>query len=223
MVTGLCNSEMLQLFEVGMRVKVSDRQYSYQSKKFTDKVIGACGTVDHVDLHYEKIAVKLDNKLNELSATGDFFFKPRELIILDKNDNVMEENNMSAITNYLNIAKIQYVDGSKPSSYSYANFDASLAVGDLCVIQSAHHGLGLAKVTEIVDRNDIEVIREVVAKVYLDDFTERVKIRNQAAQLKAMMEARAKQLQDIALYQMLAKEDSEMQDLLNRYQSLPKM
>ena len=102
MVSGLCNSEMLQLFSVGMRVKVSNRQYSYQSKKYTDMVIGACGTVDHVDLRYEKISVKLDNRLNELSATGDFFFEPRELIILDKNVNIVEENNMSIIKNYLN-------------------------------------------------------------------------------------------------------------------------
>lgn len=214
--------EMLCRFKPDMRVLVT-KQNSYNSKKYLDIVTSAYGTVIRVDTFYERVHVMIDGHVNELSNNGSFRFKPHELEILDENNNVMEGDNMSTITNYLNAVKIQYVDNDKPSSYAYANFDTSLAVGDLCVIQSAHHGLGLAKVTEIIDKNDVELAREVVAKVDLTEFTERVNIRNQAAQLKAMMEYRAKQLQDIALYQMLAEKDSEMQDLLNRYQSMPKM
>jgi hypothetical protein len=54
-------------------------------------------------------------------------------------------------------------------------------------------------------------------------FDYRVSVRKQAAELKAKMQERAKQLQDIALYQMLAKEDSEMMELLGQFQSLPKI
>lgn len=46
-------------------------------------------------------------------------------------------------------------------------------------------------------------------------------MRNKAAELKAKMEARAKQLQDIALYKMLAENDPDMAELLNEYQAIP--
>jgi tRNA A37 N6-isopentenylltransferase MiaA len=48
-------------------------------------------------------------------------------------------------------------------------------------------------------------------------------MRAKAVELKAKMEARAKQLQDIALYQMLAKDDPDMAELLKEYQDIPKV
>lgn len=89
------------------------------------------------------------------------------------------------------------------------------------MVKSLHHGYGLAIVTEILHQNDIQTPREIVAKVDTEAYDNREKSRKLAAELKAKMQERAKQLQDIALYQMLAKEDSEMQDLLNCYQNLP--
>ena len=86
---------------------------------------------------------------------------------------------------------------------------------------SEKHGMGLATVIEIVDRNDIETQREVVAKVYTGGYDSRVALRAKVAELKAKMQERAKKLQDVALYQMLAKEDTEMAALLQEYQSLP--
>lgn len=187
-----------------------------------DNLLNLCGTMrtDQSQL-YGTILVRLDGLENDRSHTGCFYFKPDELEIL--NDNIMEEKSMNNITNYLNIAKIQYLDNDMPSRYDYANFDQELKTGDLCVVNSAHHGLGLALVVEIQDRNNVELQREIVTKVDINAFNERVNIRKQATELKAKMQERAKQLQDIALYQMLAKEDSEMMELLGRFQSLPKV
>lgn len=207
-------------FEAGMRVKVS-RQRKYKSYNLANKI----GTVTHV--YGGDIRVKFDDLSNRMSASGDFYFKASELCLINVDDNniIMEENNtMSKITNYLNAVKIQYVDGSAPSSYIYANFEPDLKVGDLCVIQSAHHGLGLARVTEVIESNNFDISsREVVAKVYDDFYKERVTNRKKAAEIKAKMQERAKQLQDIALYQMLAKDDPEMMELLNAYHAVPQM
>ena len=128
---------------------------------------------------------------------------------------------MQNITNYLNIATIKYLDSDKVSNYKYANFDPTLSVNDFCVVKSLNHGLGLARVVEIIDQNDLALVREIAAKVDMQDYDFRVAARKDAAELKAKMQERAKKLQDIALYQMLAKDDPEMQDLLNRYQNLP--
>ena len=207
------------LFKEGARVEVvrctSYKKYNYKGK------LGA--VVRNQYGQYGKIIVKLDTEMNHYGRSGHFYFKPYELSLLpDNNNDILEEETMqNNVINYLNIAKIQYLDSNQPSSYNYANFDSTLKKGDLCVVKSLNHGLGLAKVVDIIEQNDVQTPREIVARVDTQDYDFRVAARKDAAELKAKMRERAKQLQDIALYQMLAEKDADMQDLLTRYQSLP--
>lgn len=212
--------DVYEMFKTGSRIRVK-RCESYKKYNYT----GLLGTVlsNRYDA-YGTIVVELDTATNPYSGVSRFYFKPYELEVVNEcNNDILEENNMQTITNYYNIAKIQYLDNATVSHHHYANFDTSLKEGDLCVVKSAHHGLGLAKVVAIidVDPRDNRVTREIVAKVDTDMYDFRVKARKDAAELKAKMQERAKQLQDIALYQMLAKDDPEMQSMLEQYQNLP--
>lgn len=203
-------------FEVGSRVKVI-KQKSYKSVN----LIGECGTIR--DLSGSRIRVKLDNMRNPNSSYGAFYFVPGELEIIDE---LMEVKSMqNNITNYLNIAKIKFIDNvyANSKTYEYANFDASLKAGDVCVVKSANHGFGLATVEEIVERNDIVTQREIVAKVDTDAYKERIANRAKAADLKAKMQERVKQLQDIALYKMMAENDPTMLEMLKEYQDITGM
>lgn len=219
----MTTDDVYSMFESGSRVRVR-RCKSYSRHDYT----GEFGTVvRNAYGSYGKILVDLDGVTNPYSATGHFYFKPYELEVMYKHDNaISEDNNMQNITGYFNIVKIQYLDNATTSRHIYANFDSSLKEGDLCVVASAHHGLGLAKVVDVIsdaDPRNVQVSREIVTKVDTQDYDYRVAVRKDAAELKAKMQERAKQLQDIALYQMLAKDDPEMQELLDRYQGLPKM
>lgn len=128
---------------------------------------------------------------------------------------------MQKMNNYVNVAVIQFLKDSTPfRTYEYANYTADLAVGDLCVVMSAHHGMGLAEVVEIKDHASEDLYREIVTKVDTSGYDLRVERRKQAAELKAKMQERAKQLQDIVLYQTLAKEDPEMAAMLQEFMSL---
>ena len=179
-------------FEVGSRVRVIN-QNAYKSFDLFNE----CGTVR--DVTGGKIRVKLDNMRNPNSSYGAFYFAPGELEIIDKQMEVKTMQN--GITNYLNIAKIKFIDGS--TTYEYANFDPELKVGDICVVRSAKHGFGIAKVEEIVEQTDIVTQREIVAKVNVDAYNERIANRAKAAELKTKMQERVKQLQDIALYKII--------------------
>lgn len=207
------------LFKKGVRVEIvkctSYKKYDYKGKLGT--------VVTNQYGQYGKIIVRLDDERNPYGCSGNFYFKPHELSLVTECDNdILEDNNMqNNVINYLNIAKIQYLDNSKSSMHDYANFDSALKKGDLCVVKSLNHGLGLARVIDIIEQNDIQTPREIVAKVDTQDYDFRVAARKDAAELKAKMHERAKQLQDVALYQMLAKNDPDMQELLNRYQNLP--
>lgn len=128
---------------------------------------------------------------------------------------------MQKITNYWNIAEIEFLDEKVLfRTYDYANFDPELKEGDLCVVATAHHSLALANVVSIKVSTGQALEREIVAKVDTADYGHRVEIRQKAAELKAKMQERAKALQDLVLYQTLAKEDPEMAQLLQDFKDL---
>lgn len=200
---------------VGKRVRV---KYSDKYKRY--KVKGRCGTITKC---YSYIAVELDGLTNEYSATGEFYFYKKHLEIIE--DKKMEETTMAIntniITNYLNTALIHFLDDRDSSrTYTYANYVADLQVGDLCVVMSAQHGMGVARVVDIVQENDTPLAREIVCKIDTADYDARVERRKKAAELKAKMQERARQLQDIVLYQTLAKDDPEMAQLLSDFTNL---
>jgi hypothetical protein len=215
---GYYDSLRNQGYGVGMRVKVV-HQWVYP----TMELIGLVGTIETV--YSNQIAVRLDDVYNRRSSRGLFYFKASELKVIE--EDIKEENAMSNITNYLNAVKIKFFSDSGSSQYLYANFDPELAVNDVCVVKypSKGGGMGVATVVEIFDKADVnvEIDREVVAKVDMQPYDYRVATRAKAAELKAKMQERAKKLQDIALYQMLAKDDADMLALLQEYQALPEM
>jgi hypothetical protein len=217
----MTTDEIYLLYKRGSRIVVANNRYSYKNKN----LIGKFGTViENQYGQYGKIIVNLDDEYNLRATGGRFYFKPSELsLVNDSASDIEEDNTMQNITNYVNITKMRFIDGNNSSTYDYANFDPELKEGDLCVVKSAHHGLGIAKVVEFVDQNDIQTQREIVAKVDTTAYDARVANRAKAAELKAKMKERAKQLQDIALYQMLAKDDADMMALLAEYQAIPGM
>ena len=130
---------------------------------------------------------------------------------------------MEKLTNYVNVAEVSFLnDNTAFRTFEYANYEPDLAVGDLVVVKSAHHGMGLAEVIDIKERTSNDLYREIVAKVDTAGYNKRVDQREKAAELKAKMQERAKQLQDIVLYQTLAKEDPEMAQLLGDFMTLNK-
>lgn len=189
---------------VGDRVRVS----------FLDRL----GTVRMV--RPAEIAVEVDDYINFRTITGWFYFNPFELETLYDNQ---EETNMEYINNYLNIAEVKLSNDKYNNGLRCANFNEELKVGDFCVVMISNKGLHLAKVAEIIDDANIKTNNEVVAIVNTDAYDERVEQRAKAEDLKAKMQERAKKLQDIALYQMLAKDDPDMAKLLEEYQAVTGM
>lgn len=196
-----------------VRVKWCDKYKRYNVK-------GRCGTIRAV---YSYIAVEIDGLHNDSSATGDFYFYKKHLeIIEDKNkEETIMAINTNHITNYLNTAKIHFLNDTNANrTYDYANYIIDLKEGDLCVVMSAQHGMGVARVVEIVRENDIPLSREIVCTIDTTAYDYRVETRKKAAELKQKMQERAKKLQDIVLYQTLAKEDPEMAQLLSDFTNL---
>ena len=209
----------------GDRVRVV-RQRKYSN----ERLLGMIGTVFNDT--GTNVMVHLDELKNHRSSYGAYYFKPSDVELVHEsektNNETMEENTMYPITNYLNIATVRLLNGNN-DTYYYANYDRDLAVGDICVTISARRfkydsvpktGFVVAEVIAIEDASAHDVTGEVVSGVDISKYNDRVQSRIKAAELKEKMEARAKQLQDIALYQMLAKDDPDMAALLAECQGL---
>lgn len=206
---------MISKIALGARVKITSAGKKYQR-------FNLLGKIGIVRSNYgTNLAVEFDDLKNPASGPGYFYLSEYRLTIVDDDDyNDLEDNKMINITGYQNAIKIKFIGESHACGHVYASFESDLKVGDLVVVKPAHHSINLARVEEILDGTSYETMREVVSKVDTEAYNQRVKIRNQAAELKAQMEARAKKLQDIALYQMLAENDSEMKELVAQYQAL---
>lgn len=203
---------MNDLFKKGQRVVVTGPGH------YKGKHVGLAGEVYNV--YADSVAVRLDGIINKHSGYGVFYFKATELTN-EETTKTEEDRKMEKLTNFVNVAEVQFLDEKVPfRTYEYANYDPDLKVGDLCVVMSAHHGMGLAEIVEIKQAPTEDLFREIVSKVDTTDFDARVARREKAAELRVQMQERAKQLQDIVLYQTLAKEDPKMQELLTAFMAL---
>lgn len=194
-------------FSIGDRVEVLNRG---NYKKID---VGDTGTIRNI--YSNSIRVAIDDKVNTASQYGQFYFEPKQLKLISEKETII-------MTGNYRIAEVQFLEGSNTNTkYSYACYDPRIAEGDICVVKTAHHGFSIAKVTGFIT-SDEELTREIVCFADFTEYNKRVEARKRVAELKDMMNTRAKQLQDVALFKMLAKEDSDMASMMAEYEHLMK-
>lgn len=127
------------------------------------------------------------------------------------------------MTGNFKVAGVNFLDGTNTErTYWYALYDDDIVVGDTVVVKSGHHGLGVAKVVSIDERNTdvVECGREIIAKVDFSAYEERKAKEQRKAELKKNMDAKVKQLQEYAIFEMLAEKDTELSEMLEEYKAL---
>jgi len=123
---------------------------------------------------------------------------------------------------YMTIS-VKFLDGSNHGTlYSYALYEPDVAVGDIVVVKTGHHGLALAEVVEIEPEtaSPVQFGRQVVAKVDFTAYNERVQRAKHTAKLKKAMDAKVKELQSTALYELLAEKDPDLRAMLEEYKAI---
>lgn len=216
--------------QIGQVVRIinADR---YKLRRDSDLLFGSVGTVLRSGTQSDGISVygiEVPGFRNTASAIGVFWFTADDLEIVsgaadcfktEETENLKGEN----IMNYSNCVNFVTVEGYGLSTKVYANYDETVKTGDLVVIED-HGKKLLAYVDGIEDKDGVSTPDhaegEVVARVDMKPYEDRVQKRVKLREVKKKMEARAKKLQDIAVYKLLAKEDPEMAALLGELESL---
>lgn len=175
---------------------------------------GICGEHGFIRGFYkDEITVKLDNIENSSSAGGVFYLSYR---MLEKETEVKSESEVTIMDGNYRVVRVEFLD--RPGVFfKCACYDETVKIDDVCMVKSKSHGFGIAKVTVFVEDNDEPLTREIVARIDMSAYNDRVAQRKRRSELKQKMEERAAKLQEIALYELLAKEDTEMADLLKAY------
>lgn len=146
-------------------------------------------------------------------------YKFQNLQLIENN----QEDQKMTITGDFKVAKVKFLNGTNTyTEYEYAMFD-DYEVGDTVVVASAHHGLGIAKISAIIAKDQAATKnfeREIVSKVDMKTYETRKKNRNRINELKNNMDKRFNELNRIALFEMMAENDSELKSMLEEYKSL---
>lgn len=102
----------------------------------------------------------------------------------------------------------------------YAMYD-NFEVGDVVVVKTGHHGLAVAKIASIDDTvSRVANGREIVTKVDMGTYENRVASRKRVSELKTAMDVRINKLQRMAVLEMFSEKDPEMKALLDEYKAL---
>lgn len=110
---------------------------------------------------------------------------------------------------------------SNEKQYNFKCYDA-VKVGDVVVVDT-QYGFNVATVTEIEPTTKnlpLGELKEVVAVVDTTAFNERREKAERTKELKKKMDKKVKELQNIAIYEMLAEKDPELREMLEELKSL---
>lgn len=172
----------------------------------------------------------IDNLYNHNSSYGNWYFDAEYLEPVKTNSCDIQTNKlierdckgMDKKTGYNSVVEIRFLNGTNTNkTYIYACYESGIKKGDICVVKSAHHGFGIGEITSVYNGTiDEPIYREIVCIVNFDAYNTRVENRERIKQLKEQMKKRSEQLQDIALYEMLAKNDKTMMDLLDEFKTI---
>lgn len=187
------------------------------TSKYDDKYIGKIGVIENTSCGNTAFGVRIKGCENPRSSVGLFWFSEDEVEFIESEEIIMLNPN----ENFM-VAGVKFLEGSsKDKEYYYALFD-EYNVGDLVVVQTGHHGLALAEISSIgwSDKKRVKCSREIITRVDMESFYARQEKRKVLAQLKADMDKKVKELQETAIYELLAEKDPTLAAMLAEYKQL---
>ena len=199
---------------LGAKVKI------LKSSRYSNVYEGKCGVVENTSTGDTSIGVRIPGCHNSRGLSGLYWFAEDEVEFTERKENIMLSHNED-----FKVAGVKFFSGSNTDKeYYYALFadNADAQEGDLVVVQTGHHGLALAQISSLddTDKNKVQCSREIVSIVDMGAFEKRKAQREARAKLKKEMDKRVSELQETALYELLAEKDPALAAMLADYKKI---
>ena len=163
---------------------------------------------------------------NSDSQYGYFYLYEDEFDLRSdfEKENEMNTYNTNAYKGKFRVATIQFLDNDN-YEINYRLYDDGFEYkeGDIVVVKSAHHGWTIAKIKFIFDEDSsvtADENREIICPIDTSKFLERDKKAKEIVKLKKEMDKKVKELQGVALYEMMAQHSPELRDMLTQFKEL---
>lgn len=214
-------------FDIGTVVIITG--HNNRTNPEYDKIIGKKGIIK-LFVNKNRIGLKVEGINNPISSFG-YFYVPQNYIVIQNNEG---EDNMSKINKYkgtYKIATIVFLDNNNGRVYNYRLYNDGVEYKeeDIVVVMSAHHGMGIARIKNIYEPDAHEVNgilddnnsdREIICRIDMTKYIERKQKAEKISNLKGQMDKKVKELQGVALYELMAQNCPELQEMLNEYKRL---
>ena len=190
------------------------------------KTTGLIGIVKNFSYHLNEITVEV-----EVPDWGILSYNSKSLRLDGDNiDNIeANEGDNNMLMGKYTVCKVKFIEGINVNKeYHYALYDDNICIDDYVVVKSANHGFGIARVVDIIPdgyvtqtmRDYCNEGREVVAAFDMGAYEGRVNKRKMAKQLKADMNKKMKEMQELAMFEMMAEKNPELKEMLDKYKEL---
>lgn len=212
---------------IGMKVIINEKILRRSSPKYKN-LFNAIGVIRAV--YDDKFGVDIRDIFNNDSQYGYFYLREDEFYLQSdfKKENNMNTNmntyDSNAYKGRFRIALIQFLDGSKYEVH-YRVYDDGFEYkeGDLVVVKPAHHNITIARIKFLYDYDNIlnhDENREVVCPIDISKYQERDKKAKEISKLRREMDKKVKELQGVALYELMAQHSPELRDMLAQFKEL---
>ena len=128
-----------------------------------------------------------------------------------------------ALTGDFRIATVKFISGyNKNKEYGFALYDYfTIKVNDY-VLCDTQYGYNVAKVVDVMSQEEYgkSVTKEIICKCDFTAYETRQDIRNKVKMVKKKLDKAVKENQNMTLYKAIAKDNSEVANLLSEYEKL---
>ena len=192
--------------------------------KIGDKVLvisecqtkGWVGVVEGMDYWHTYITVKFNGGLKRT-------YNKNSLKLFNEENNITNKGDNEMITGNYRVAMVKFVQGTNTTKeYAFALFEDYTNVNEYVLCDTAY-GYSVGKIVEIISKDEYEgteITKEIICGVYFDNFEQRKKNREEAKKLKSEMDKKMKEMQELALYEMMAEKSPELKEMLEQYKGL---
>lgn len=198
------------------RVKVV---YTDKRKYKEEDIVGQCGQV--IKTTGDSIAVQIDGMYNAASSNGLYWFSRSELNI------IRDESENNKMTGFSKVAIVNLVDDYNKKDYGFALYDEDMneivkydTNHPLYVVVNArgkdNRVLGILKAIKTVEEYGKGVTAQVVGVVNMNAYNTRIdeenrqkEIAKQKASIEKELKSEIEKMNNVALYEKMAKEHPE--------------
>lgn len=153
---------------------------------------GRIGVVENFS--NDQCGIRFENAKNEPSSKGLFWFKADDLEILDDG----AKDDIENLKGFTKIAVVNMCKESGSRDYAFALYDDEIQSGDSVLVtgQAKNKILTVKEVVPADPKNvPADISAEVICKVNLSDYLERVKKRKMAETLREQMREKRKEIE----------------------------